>query len=250
MSFTALMYHEIRSKQTYEFGQPSPIEVRQNYDDRLPPPLFVSLEDFASQMEYLHLNHYHTLKLDEVKSYYYNNQSLPEKSVLLTFDDCYQSLAFFAYPVLKQYKFHAVSFVVSGWLNEDRKPFTPEKSICLTEADLLDMRDVFEYANHTDQFHTRTGTAVSRIMEAADEEFSQDLKHCNDLSILEKKDVFAYPFGLYEDRNIDLLRKNGFQLAFTSQGGRNDKSTDPMLLKRNVVPYFLSFEGFKESLCR
>ncbi|QOX62851.1 polysaccharide deacetylase family protein [Anoxybacterium hadale] len=246
MSFTALMYHEIRSKETYEFGLPSPIEVRQKYEDQLPPPLFVSAEDFAIQMEYLYQNHYHTLTLDEVKSYYDQQEALPEKSVLLTFDDCYQSLSFFAYPILKQYNFHAVSFVVSGWLNEDRKPFTPEKSICLTEAELIDMNDVFEYANHTDQFHTRTGTAVSKVMEAADDEFSQDLDRCNAIGILDNRDVFAYPFGLYEERNVDLLRKKGFRLAFTSQGGKNDKSTDPMLLKRNVVPYFLSLEGFKE----
>jgi peptidoglycan/xylan/chitin deacetylase (PgdA/CDA1 family) len=248
MSFTALMYHEIRKKQTYEFGLPSPIEVKQKYEDRLPPPLFVSSEDFASQMEYLHQNHYHTLTLDEVKSYYDLNEALPERSVLITFDDCYQSLAFFAYPILKQYNFHAVSFVVSSWLNEDRKPFTPEKSICLTEAELIDMNDVLEYANHTDQFHTRTGTAVSRMMEATDAEFSQDLDRCNAISILDKRDVFAYPFGLFEDRNVDLLRAKGFQLAFTSQGGKNDKGTDPMLLKRNVVPYFMSIEGFKEMI--
>lgn len=246
MSFSALMYHEIRNKHTYEFGLPSPIEVKQKYEDQLPPPLFVSAEDFAIQMEYLDQNNYHTLTLDEVKSYYNLNEALPEKSVLLTFDDCYQSLAFFAYPILKQYNFHAVSFVVSGWLNEDRKPFTPEKSSSLTEAELLDMNDVFEYANHTDQFHTRTGPAVSRMMEATDDEFSQDLNRCNDLSILECDDVFAYPFGLFEDRNVDLLKAKGFQLAFTSQGGKNDKSTDPMRLKRNVVPYFMSIEGFKE----
>lgn len=246
MSFTALMYHEIRESQTYEFGKSSPIEVNQAYEDRLPPPLFVSAENFEAQMEYLHQNQYHTLTLVEVKSYYYQNKPLPKRAVLLTFDDCFQSLAFFAYPVLKKHGFHAVSFVVSGWLNKEQKPFDAEKSICLSENELINMSDVFEYANHSDQFHMRTSVTISKIMESEDDEFAQDLDRCNATSILENRDVFAYPFGLYEDRNIDLLKKKGFQLAFTSQSGRNDKTTDPMLLKRNVIPYFLSLEGFKE----
>lgn len=245
MSFTTLMYHEIRESRMLHPGQSSPIVVRQDYEDNLPHPLFVTLENFLAQMEYLYENQFHTLTLAEIIDYYYNGAELPEKSVLLTFDDCYQSVALYAYPALKKYGFHAAAFVVTGWLNSQRKPFDPDRSVCLTEEDLEKMTDVFEYANHTDRFHVRTGDAVSIMMEAGDMEFSEDLDCCNASPIIQAKDVFAYPFGLFSERNVAVLRGKGFRLAFTSDDGRNSRDVDPLLLKRNAIPYFMDAETFR-----
>lgn len=245
MSFSALMYHEIRKTQEHVPGKSSPIEVRQDYDDNLPDPLFITLENFEEQMNYLFANKFHTLTLQEVKDFYYSGVQLPEKSVLLTFDDCYQSVKLYAYPLLKKYNFHAVAFVVTGWLNHEQKPFNSEKSVCMTMSDLEELSDVFEYANHTDAFHTRTEIVIGKIVEVSDEEFALDLDKCNENDIISAKDVFAYPFGFYVERNAELLRSKGFKLAFTSENGFNDLSTDPMYLKRNAIPYFIDLDTFK-----
>ncbi len=248
MSFTTLMYHEIRELSMLQPERPSPIKVRQNYEDKLPAPLFVTLENFKLQMDYLYENKYHTLSLEQVIDYYTKGTPLPEKSVLLTFDDCYQSIVHYAYPILKKYQFKATAFVVTGWLNQTSEPFDPKRSVCLSEAELKSMSDVFEYANHTYLFHTRTGMTTSIIMEADDLTFAEDLDHCNANPLITGKRVFAYPFGLYVDRNVALLRNKGFLLAFTSEDGRNDSSTDPLLLKRCVIPYFMTMQDFQTLL--
>ncbi len=246
MSFSTLMYHEIRESKDHFPDQLSPIEVKQTYDDKLPPPLFVTLENFTLQMEYLHENNYHTLTLAEIMNYYYQGAALPEKSVLLSFDDCYQSLARYAYPCLRKYKMNAVAFVVSGWLNDEQKQFQPEKSICLSIAELEKMTDVFEYANHSNLFHTRANQSTSRMMVASDDELSLDLEQCNSNPIVSAKNVFAYPFGLYTDHNVAFLREKGFRLAFTTQNGRNVQDSNPLLLHRNVIPYFMDLGAFQE----
>ncbi len=248
MPFTTLMYHEIRELSMLQPERPSPIKVRQDYEDKLPAPLFVTLENFKLQMDYLYEYKYHTLSLDQVIDYYTKGTPLPEKSVLLTFDDCYQSIAHYAYPILKKYHFRATAFVVTGWLNQSSEPFDPEQSVCLTEEELRTMSDVFEYANHTHLFHTRSGMKTSIIMEADDPSFAEDLDYCNAYPLITAKRVFAYPFGLYEDRNVALLRTKGFLLAFTSEDGRNDSSTNPLLLKRNVIPYFMTLQAFQNLL--
>ncbi len=244
MSFITLMYHEIREGQMLKADRPSPIHVRQDYHDELPSPLFVTLEGFEEQLKFLYEHGYHSLSLEEVRQYYYEGKELPDKSVLFTFDDCYQSVKRYAYPLLKKHHFQAVAFVVTGWLHTSPKPFTPDQSVCLTAPELEEMKDVFEYANHTDLFHTRTGASSSAIMEADNLTFSEDLDRCNAKGIISATDTFAYPFGLYTDRNLSLLRDKGFRLAFTSEGGRNDRSLDPLLLRRNVVPYFMKLEQF------
>lgn len=248
MSFSTLMYHEIREKANFDPNHPSSIEVKQDYADILPSFLFVTLEHFEEQMAYLNDNNYHTLSLEEVKDYYYKNIKPVEKSVLLTFDDCYQSIKKYAYPVLKKYHFHAVAFAVTSWLHETPKQFDPDKSVCMAESDLADIADVFEFANHTDSFHTRMNDTTSIIMVECDEEFSNDLDCCNKRKYVSGKDVFAYPFGLYNERNLSLLKNKGFLLAFTSDNGINDDNTNPLLLYRNAIPYFIDLEAFKKLL--
>ena len=143
MAFSTFMYHEIRKEEEFHPEVPSSIDVGQDYDDILPSPLFVrTLEHFKEQMSYLKEQGYHTLTLDEVKGHY-NGAEIPEKSILLTFDDCYQSIKKYAYPILKKYDFHAVAFVVSDWLHATVKEYNPKKSVCMTKEDLVDISDVF-----------------------------------------------------------------------------------------------------------
>lgn len=245
MSYSVLLYHEIRSRDMLRPDQASPIEVMQDYEDQLPAPLFITLEQFTEQMAYLAENNYHTLTLAEMERYHYDHAELPENSVLLTFDDCYQSIGLYAYPILKKYGFHATAFVVSGWLNAQPKRFTQALSVCMSQEELAQMTDVFEYANHSHFFHTRRNAVTSRMMIADEQELKDDLKKCGAHPLVQAKNVFAYPFGLYTERNVDLLREEGFKLAFTCEPGRNESTTDPLLLKRNVIPYKMDMETFR-----
>ncbi|MGO2853715.1 MAG: polysaccharide deacetylase family protein, partial [Tetragenococcus koreensis] len=108
MGFHTLMYHEIREKGTFDTQNPSPILVKQSYEDALPTKLFCDFTDFKAQMDFLEKENYHTLTLQEIKDFYQKGKDLPEKSVLLTFDDAYQSIYKYAYPILQQKNFHAV----------------------------------------------------------------------------------------------------------------------------------------------
>lgn len=244
MSFSTLMYHEIRDEADLNPDAPSPIKVHQDYHDLLPKVLFVTLKNFETQMTYLKDHGYHTLSLEEVTDFYYKNKSLPDKSVLLTFDDCYQSLYHYAYPILQKHGFKAVAFVTTGWLNGEAAPFDPSQSICLSANELDLMSDVFDFANHTDLFHTRTSLESTVLMTSDDLAFAQDLDRCNNHPVIHAQEVFAYPFGLYTTKNVETLKAKGFKLAFTSAGGRNVSTTDPLLLNRNVVPHFMPLDGF------
>lgn len=245
MAFSVLMYHEIRKEKDFQVSEQHPIDVKQKYNDFLPSPLFITLEKFEQQMEYLFNNDFHPVTLNEVKAYY-EGSSLPEKSVLLTFDDCFQSIKEYAYPILKKYQFHATAFVVTGWLHDAKKKFEKEKSVCLSISELEEMADVFEYANHTHLMHIRKSESESLLMTASKEAFSTDLNECNNYSFVDNKDVFAYPFGLFNESNVFTLKENEFKLAFTCENGHNDKNTNPLLLKRNAIPYLMDLETFKK----
>lgn len=241
--FQTLVFHEIRPINELQ-NQTRPIFVADGYQDALPFPLFDSLSHFKQQMTFLKEENYHTLTLTEIKDYYFQNKPLPEKSILLTFDDCYQSMKEYAYPVLKEAGFKAVAFVVSGWLFSEKSPYNPELSQTLSFADLSEMADVFEYANHTAHFHERKGTTQAKSMWETTEAFQKDLLECNQKVAV--KDVFAYPFGLYDQKTLAVLSQMSFSLAFTTKPGINDRNTPALELHRNVVPASMPIHAFEQ----
>ncbi|WP_430611374.1 polysaccharide deacetylase family protein [Enterococcus sp. DIV0876] len=244
--FRTLVFHEIRPEQEL-LDHPRPIAVADGYQDAMPLPLFNSTSHFKQQLAFLKAENYHTLTLDEVKAYLFAQQPIPEKSVLLTFDDCYQSMKEYAYPLLKEAGFHASVFVVTGWLFDQPRPYDPDYSQTLSQTELLAMTDVFEYANHTHHFHERKGLK-SRSMWEKPTDFATDLARCNQWVTI--KDVFAYPFGFYDQGTINTLKEANFKLAFTTKPGCNTATTPPMELHRDVIPFNMPLAAFKELLTK
>lgn len=245
--FHVLMYHELIRREDFDINNPSHIKVRQDYDDVLPGALFAFVDEFEKQMEYLSGNGYKTLRLQDVVDYYYKGRRLPDKSVLLTFDDMYKSIYKYAYPVLKKYDFHASGFVVLDWLFDEAKEYSPSASVCMSRGELKKIGDVFEFANHTKCLHTRIGgqTAVQTIDR---EGFDEDIKECE--AFVNFKGAFAYPFGSYNGEVKNWLKELGFKLGFTSKPGLNGLSTDPLELHRNGVLINVDFDKFVEMLER
>lgn len=245
--FTTLVFHEIRPQEELALGM-RPIQVADGYQDQLPLPLYNDLADFTQQLHYLKDEGYHFLTLAAVKAFYRGEKTLPKKAVLLTFDDCYQSQLKYAYPLLKELDIPAVMFVPTGWVFTEKVSYQENYSRVVSFAELKEMSDVFTYANHTDHFHQRQGREKSRLMWENTPDVTADLKACNHYELITAKDVFAYPFGLYDESNVQLLKSLGFQLAFTTLTGMNTATTNPLELKRNVVPAGLTLAQFKKIL--
>lgn len=240
--FNVLMYHEIVKKNDFDYAGYKGIKVQQDYKDVLPPVLFAYLENFEEQMKYLYDEGYVTLSLKDVIDYYYNGKVLPEKSVLITFDDLYKSVPLYAYPILKKYNFHAVGFIVKDWIFDEVQNDLNNQSVCLSMEELDQMKDVFEYANHTKALHTRKDN-ITALLSVDKDTFIKDIEDCE--KYVNSKHVFAYPFGAYREENIEWLKEIGFLLAFTSQGGVNTKETNPYKLHRNGVLLDYDIEKFK-----
>lgn len=68
-------------------------------------------QDFEKELIYLKKRGYSTINLEELFNYIHNDLKIPEKSVVLTFDDGYADNYIFAYPLLKQYGFKGTIFV-------------------------------------------------------------------------------------------------------------------------------------------
>jgi peptidoglycan/xylan/chitin deacetylase (PgdA/CDA1 family) len=99
-----LMYHYV------EPWPPGPDELRQG--------LTVRPEDFAAQMAYLHAQGYASVSLYDLVEALAVGKPLPEKPVIITFDDGYRSLMDFALPELQRYGYTATVFVITQLMDE------------------------------------------------------------------------------------------------------------------------------------
>lgn len=246
MGFHVLMYHEFRKKGEFDPETASPSSAAQDYKDALPPVLFSYLDDFEEQMAYLKAEGYHTLTLQEVRDYYEKDAAIPEKSVLLTFDDAFQSLHRYAYPILKKHQFQATCFVVLGWLYPEKMSFDPSRSIVMSKSELEEMRDVFELGNHTANFHRRYPDGTADIQRASLEELKEDLEQCG--NYVDHADIFAYPFGIYDSKVVERLSELGIQYAFTTESGENTRQTNRLELYRHTAALGYKAKDLKQLL--
>ena len=69
---------------------------------------------FRQQMKFLKDNGYHPLTMEQLYEYVVNGAAVPEKPVVLTFDDGYADTYSIVYPVMKEYGFAATVFINPG----------------------------------------------------------------------------------------------------------------------------------------
>ncbi len=85
-----------------------------NPKDRARDALSVSPDKFEAQMQYLAQNGYTPVTLDTLFGIFNKQTSAPAKPIVLTFDDGYIDFYTNAFPILRRFNFHAVSFIPTG----------------------------------------------------------------------------------------------------------------------------------------
>lgn len=116
----------------------------------------VSEAHFADQLEFLKNHGYHPVSLQAIIDASKGGKPLPEKAVLLTFDDGYESFYTRAFPLLKKYNYPSVAAIIGTWINREAKPDVPGYKPVLTWAQVreLDKSGLVEIAAHTYDMHT------------------------------------------------------------------------------------------------
>jgi hypothetical protein len=103
VSFRVLCYHDVRDK-------------LQDTLKAWPESAALDTQDLIEQFEWLQANGHHVVSLDAILAARNGGPKLPEKPVLLSFDDGYASLYLHVFPLLKLFRYPAVVGLVGEWL--------------------------------------------------------------------------------------------------------------------------------------
>ena len=186
-------------------------------------PLAVPVNAFADQMNYLVDSGYIAITPDELASGLAGEISLPEKPVMITFDDGYIDNYTNAFPILRALGLRATVFMVPGFVGKPQY---------MNWEQLKEM----EKSGINVQSHTMNHM---KLEELPDDEIRNEL--LNSKLALEENlghpvEFLAYPTGTYNLHIAGIARDAGYKGAFTVKYGNVDLGSNMYALER--VPIF------------
>lgn len=179
-----LMYHYVR--------------VNPVARDRIGADLSVTPQHFAQQMAFLASHGFHTITLDDLMGAIYNQESLPSRPVILTFDDGYEDFYTDAYPVMRQYGFKSTSFIITGFVGT-RRYMSWAQIVKLHSEGLVSFED--HTVDHSDMGRmsaARANIEMARSKASLESLLGTPVRY------------IAYPSGHYDAAVLSLLHRDGF----------------------------------------
>jgi peptidoglycan/xylan/chitin deacetylase (PgdA/CDA1 family) len=252
---------------------------------------------FERQMRYL-AKHYRVVSVEEVLFAVESGTRLPERAILITFDDAYCDLTQHAWPTLKRLRLPATIFVPTAYPDQPERAFwadrlyraffhTPLTQLPSTPMGPLSLNTPAERRHSLRRLHsylrtiahTQAVTVIDEICAQLDGSYvvQKSVLSWEELRQLAREGVtlgahtrthpmmtqlspeqireeiigshsdlqreiggalpiFCYPNGTHNDTVVDILRQEGFVIAFTTLDGHNDlHDTDPLRLRRTNI---------------
>ncbi len=219
----------------------------------------VSSANFEHQLQWLRSHGYHSLTCDEFAGHL-AGRPVPERSILITFDDGYLDNWVYAYPLMKRYGFHGVIFLVTSWigdgpvracLGQNELPETPSHRECedrieqgradevmlrWSEIEAMRADGVFEFHSHT---HTHTRWDLSPEKADKNRHMSEELalsRAALQDRLGEVSEHFCWPQGYFDADYVRIAQDAGFRYLYTTKPfGQNRAGTDPAHIFRFAV---------------
>lgn len=200
----------------------------------------LKVSELEADLKFLKERGYKTVTAGELLDFTQGRGTLPEKPIMLTFDDGFESVYAYAMPLLKEYGMTAEVFVVGSIADE----YTAHEDHNLDYSYLnwkqigeMSASGIFEIQNHSDALHSNTAgrNGMKRRGGESDAEYEKvitdDLNRCAE-KILNVTGVsptaLAYPFGCFGKDTEKIVRGMGCGLIFTCEERVNAISkTDP-----------------------
>jgi GT2 family glycosyltransferase/peptidoglycan/xylan/chitin deacetylase (PgdA/CDA1 family) len=221
-----------------EFGVRLPVLMYHNIGTQDPgsnPHLTISMPKFKRHLEWIARHGYITITASQWVAWCREGKSLPEKPVMLTFDDAYRETAKNAFPMLRRLGFTGTVFVVTSEISGTN---TWDQANGIAEQHLMSAEEIVYWANRGIEFGAHSQTHPDLCSKNSSDVVAEMLASRDKLSEVVERPVtaFAYPYGLHNDSVVACAR-DAFSIGFTCNTGMNDIRTDLLRQKRgDVIP--------------
>ena len=222
-----------------EISTQVPILMYHNLSEDVTNSEMVSPEQFEAQIRALSEAGYTGVSFDELQAYVLRGEPLPEKPVVITFDDGYESNYTLAYPILQKYGMKAAIFAIGVSFGKDHYKDTDHAitpHFGAAEAAEMAASGLVSIQSHTYDMHQwppyESGSAVREnilplpgeseeaYVQALTEDFTRSRALLEDATGL-PVDVLAYPAGQYSTLAQVTLQSLGVHVTLSTNPGVN-----------------------------
>jgi len=198
--------------------------------------------EFESDLKYLQSNGYVSVKMADLIAYVYDGTPLPEKTVVLSFDDGYLNNYVYVFPLLKKYHMKIVLSIIGK--NTDDFTNIPDNNINYSHVTWTQINEMLdsgcvELQNHTYNMHkiNRFRFGCGKKHGESQEHYAQALT--DDIGRLQDEirlftgytpNTFTYPYGQISSDSLPVIKSLGFKASLSCTYGVNLISRDPSAL--------------------
>jgi len=193
----------------------------------------VTVDNFKDQMKTLADSGYKTILPEQLEAYLKKGTPIPEKSVMLTFDDTDEEQFSIAKPEMDKYGFKGVYFIMTISIGRPRY---------MSKEQIKQLSD----EGHVIGSHTWDHHRVDRLQNENTIEYrgkkivvnEWDFQLTNTKKQLEELtgkpvNYFAYPFGLWNKTALPEIEKRGYNMAFILSTARDEEK--PLYTVRRII---------------
>ena len=224
----------------------------------------VTPSTLEADLQYIANNGYTTITMTDLIAYVYENSVLPEKPIIITFDDGHYNNLGYAVPLLKKYNMKAVISIVGKYtdtFSESDEANLNYSYLRWKDIEELMNSGIIEFQNHTYNLHSESNGRMgcSKKLYESEENYRKILS--NDIILLQQKfqentgytpNTFTYPFGSISKSSLPIIKNLGFKASLSCSTGVKKKTKNPdclYCLRRNNRPSGIStYDFFKKIL--
>jgi peptidoglycan/xylan/chitin deacetylase (PgdA/CDA1 family) len=220
-----------------------PILTYHNLGEQAKGRLVLAAASFREQMRYLKDNGYRVVSLADFVEFTRLNRQLPQKAVVLTFDDGYRAFKDHAYPVLRELGFTATLFIYTDWVGAGRGAlaWTDLRALAAEGFDIQAHSkthgDLRRAAGETEAQYARRMQAE---LEQPQEIFNRHLGR--------RSRVLAYPYGRWEEGLLHKVKEYGYIAAFSVRRQGNASFVRPLAGHRSQIYSEMTLDDFVKNL--
>jgi peptidoglycan/xylan/chitin deacetylase (PgdA/CDA1 family) len=193
-----------------------------------PPSTSTSPEDFESHLAYLSDNGFSVIALDHMIESLRSGQSLPDKSVVITFDDGYSSIYDTAFPMLQRYNYPFTLFVSTGPIDDGLNNYMNWEQINeMSEAGVIIANHMVD---HPYMLEARENEGSEQRLERLRMELLQAEERI-EAETGQSHRYLAYPYGEYDPAIKSILSELNF-VGLAQNSGAVGADSDFLALPR------------------
>lgn len=193
--------------------------------------MVINVNKFREQMQSLADNDIPVISMREYVSWKQGEAVIPDKCVVITIDDGWEGVYSRAYPVLKEFGYPFSIYLYKNYVGGAGRSMSVQQILEM-------MANGCEVGSHSVS-HSDMARTGGRSPEAYEtwlrEELGESLRFLRENFGADVLPVFAYPYGKYNDKVLELAEEYGYELGITVAPKKADHGLEDLKVGRYII---------------